>query len=72
MISSLAPLQLLRASAARRRGIVSFKKITLVSEFLSAPTHPPEMRVENPYTDLLVHLATEISQTGTQFRCSTC
>jgi hypothetical protein len=29
------------------------------------------MRVENPYTDLLAHLATEISQTGTQFWCFT-
>jgi hypothetical protein len=29
------------------------------------------MHVENPYTDLLAHLTTETSQTGTQFCCST-
>ena len=48
--------------------MVSFKN-TLVNEFY--PRHdPPEMRVESPYTDLLAHLAAEISQTGTQFWCS--
>jgi hypothetical protein len=33
--------------------------------------HPPEVRVEDPSTDLLAYLATEISQTGPQFWCST-